>query len=618
MQSINRMMMAAIAAIIGLLLVSGGSSLWSNDQQAKARGQLADASKLLRNHMTADMMHDAVRGDVLSILRAAGSGDLDLAANRKALETDAEQLRTSLTADAAYAAAPRVTEQARAIQPMVDDYIATANAIAQAATSDPARASTLLPRFLTAFEKLEGGMETLSDSIEQHLVEVDDSAAATATLANILLAITAGATLALVIAIGLLCRRHVVAPLTTLVGVVRRMTAGELDVTMPATGRRDELGQLSLATGQLRDQLAAAEQAKAEQTHLVVASVGQALTRLAEGDLVTRIDADLGGPFARIKDDFNLAVATLQSTLSSVVQAASNINGGAGDIRQASDELSQRTEQQAASLEETAAAMDQITATVKSTAARADQANSAVSSATAEARRSGTIVRDAVGAMSGIERTSGEISEIISVIDGIAFQTNLLALNAGVEAARAGDAGKGFAVVASEVRALAQRSADAAKDVKARITASSEHVGEGVRLVGETGAALSRIIERIDEIDALVSEIATSADQQATGLQQVNTAVSEMDGVTQQNAAMVEQATAAARSLAADADTMASQIARFRIGDDAPRPVAVRPSAPAPRPAPKSPAPQRAAAPVQLRTVGNAALAPADEDWTEF
>ncbi|MEH3123999.1 MAG: methyl-accepting chemotaxis protein [Sphingomonas phyllosphaerae] len=597
------MMTITIAAIAALVLVSCAGGVWSNNRQAAARASATAASALLRNHMTADMMHDAVRGDILSILRATSVGDVDAAENRKSLADDGMTLRKAIRADAAYAAAPDVAEKATRLQAQVTAYLDSADKIAAAAASDPARASALLPTFLAAFEKLEGGMSDLSDTIEAHVRDVNAAADGAAVVANILLSITTLATFAVVIAAGVATRRYLLAPLLALVDVLKRMTSGQMDAAIPATGRRDELGQLAQATAALRDQLIAAEVAKEAQTSLIVDSFGTALSRLAEGDLVARVDADLAGPFVRIKDDFNAAVAALQATLSHVVQSASSINNGASDIRQASDDLSQRTEQQAASLEETAAAMDEITSTVRSTAARAERANSAVSSATDEARRSGTVVRDAVEAMGGIERTSAEISEIISVIDGIAFQTNLLALNAGVEAARAGEAGRGFAVVASEVRALAQRSADAAKDVKTRITASSDQVKEGVRLVGETGAALSRIIERIAEIDGLVGDIAASADQQATGLQQVNTAVSEMDGVTQQNAAMVEQATAAARSLASDADDMARQIARFRIGTPslraaAPPPVETR------RPTP--------------RFVGNAALATQEEDWSAF
>ncbi|WP_294194334.1 methyl-accepting chemotaxis protein, partial [uncultured Sphingomonas sp.] len=297
------------------------------------------------------------------------------------------------------------------------------------------------------------------------------------------------------------------------------------------------------------------------------------------------------------------------------------INSGAADIRQASDDLSQRTEQQAASLEETAAAMDEITSTVRETAAGARRANDAVVDARSEAESSGEVVRRAVDAMGGIERASNEISEIISVIDGIAFQTNLLALNAGVEAARAGDAGKGFAVVASEVRALAQRSADAAKDVKTKILASSEQVEAGVALVSETGKALQRIITRIGEISTLVSTIAASAEHQATGLQQVNTAVSEMDGVTQQNAAMVEEATAAARSLAEEADRLTAEVSRFRNDTAARAPVAAPPASPVHALQARAAQAGRDIARVARRPVtgtrGNA-LAVADEEWSEF
>ncbi|WP_425441104.1 methyl-accepting chemotaxis protein, partial [Sphingomonas rubra] len=266
-----------------------------------------------------------------------------------------------------------------------------------------------------------------------------------------------------------------------------------------------------------------AVQAAGEAQQKVVGSLGEGLARLATSDLSHRIETPFPADYGQLRGDFNRAMDAVAEVLTAVSQATSGINNGASDIRQASDDLSQRTEQQAASLEETAAAMDEITGTVRETAAGASRANAVVGQARTEAEQSGDVVRRAVDAMSGIERASAEISEIISVIDGIAFQTNLLALNAGVEAARAGDAGKGFAVVASEVRALAQRSADAAKDVKAKIMASSEQVEVGVELVSETGKALQRIIARISEISTLVGSIASSAEQQATGLQQVNT-----------------------------------------------------------------------------------------------
>jgi methyl-accepting chemotaxis protein len=410
--------------------------------------------------------------------------------------------------------------------------------------------------------------------------------------------------------------RGIATPLASMTTTMRRLASGDLSADVAVDDRRDEVGVLANAMVTFRDQLAAAERAKQEQTALIVASVGSGLDALARGDLTARIESDLTGPFAKLKDDFNTAMQSVGDTLGAVNTSAEEISTGASGIRQASDDLSHRTEQQAASLEETAAAMHEITTTVRETAANAVKANGVVRDARTDAEQSGDVVRRAVDAMNGIERSSSEISDIISVIDGIAFQTNLLALNAGVEAARAGDAGRGFAVVASEVRALAQRSADAAKDVKSKITASAEQVDAGVTLVGQAGEALTRITGRIGEISELVSDIASAAEQQATGLQQVNIAVGEMDGVTQQNAAMVEEATAAARSLAEETEKMSRQIGRFRLAS---------------RTAPSSAATvvhrlQSRAAQAGARIAasarsGRASLAPAaanEEDWSQF
>jgi len=323
------------------------------------------------------------------------------------------------------------------------------------------------------------------------------------------------------------------------------------------------------------------EAAEAEQARCL-AAVTDALSRLASGDLTCRLDAEMSPAFRQLQDDFNATVAQLRETLGSVVDSAQGIRSGAGEISQAADDLSRRTEQQAATLEETAAALDEITATVRRTADGAKQANVTVESARADAEKSGVVVGEAVAAMGQIESSAQQISQIIGVIDEIAFQTNLLALNAGVEAARAGEAGKGFAVVAQEVRALAQRSAEAAKEIKGLISASSQQVEQGVQLVGQTGESLSRISAKVEEISALVRDIAASAQEQAVGLAEVNTAVNQMDQVTQQNAAMVEESTAATHGLAQEVQTLQRLVARFRLGggDRARAPVAA-----APRPA---------------------------------
>ncbi len=296
-----------------------------------------------------------------------------------------------------------------------------------------------------------------------------------------------------------------------------------------------------------------------------MSTIGQSLSRLAAGDLRVRVDAEIAAEFENLKKDFNGAVEQLERTMTEVKSGTEGIKSGTDEISQASDDLSRRTENQAASLEQTAAAVAEITSTVKKTATSAGAAHDVVSGAKNDAERSGEIVRRAIDAMSAIEKSSQQISQIIGVIDEIAFQTNLLALNAGVEAARAGDAGRGFAVVASEVRALAQRSAEAAKEIKGLISASTGQVAQGVDLVGQTGEALDRIVRRVAEINSVVSEIATSATEQANALAQVNTAVNQMDQVTQQNAAMVEESTAATRTLQQQTDELMRLVARFEI-----------------------------------------------------
>ncbi len=382
--------------------------------------------------------------------------------------------------------------------------------------------------------------------------------------------------------------RQVTAPIMAMTRAMNRLAEGDNAVEIPAVGQRDELGQMAGAVQVFKDNAIAkikadaeVEQAKARaeqerqaasaaaiatEQALVVRSFGASLERLASGDLTWRLEDEMPPAYEKLKADFNDAMLKLQDAMRVIVGNAGSIHSGSREISIASDDLAKRTEQQAAGLEETAAALDQITATVKRTAEGARETRQVVASAKADAETSGQVVGRAIAAMGAIEESSRQINQIIGVIDEIAFQTNLLALNAGVEAARAGDAGRGFAVVASEVRALAQRSAEAAKEIKVLISASGVQVSEGVDLVGQTGRALERILGEVVQINGLVAEIAASAEEQATGLQQVNIAVNQMDQVTQQNAAMVEESTAASHSLSREADNLTELMAQFRVG----------------------------------------------------
>ncbi len=317
-----------------------------------------------------------------------------------------------------------------------------------------------------------------------------------------------------------------------------------------------------------------------------VDALGTGLARLSEGDLTAHISDELGEGYDRLRIDFNRTLDTLNDTVGQVINTSSSIRNGASEISQASQDLSHRTESQAATLEETAAALDQMTASVTSAATGARDVERTTNEARAEAEASGEIVRNAVSAMTEIEQSSGKIAQIISVIDDIAFQTNLLALNAGVEAARAGEAGRGFAVVASEVRGLAQRSSDAALEIKNLIGDSSVQVERGVDLVGKAGSALENILQRVSHISELISEIATGAQEQSTGLGEINTGMNQLDQVTQQNAAMVEQATAAGQLLNTDAQTLAELVARFQTAQI--DPAAADPASPEDSPAPSS------------------------------
>lgn len=397
----------------------------------------------------------------------------------------------------------------------------------------------------------------------------------------------------LVIMIGLAVwiNRGVSKPIVRLSKVMLRIAEGKLSDTTPDTDRKDELGEMAGAVEVMRHSAIAkremeanaenarqrAEIERAEMQKLAeedaerrvseaTSSFAAALRRLSECDLMCEIDHQFAPQFEPLRQDFNRSVVQLRTALLAVGDVGQGVTTGSGEISQASDNLSRRTEQQAASLEETAAALAEITTNVKATSSRSALARTLVGNAREQAQKSGVVVSNAVSAMERIEQASGQISQIIGVIDEIAFQTNLLALNAGVEAARAGEAGKGFAVVAQEVRELAQRSANAAKEIKVLINNSEVAVSEGVKLVSDTGDGLSSIARLVDEINQHMAAIAQAANEQSSGLTEVNTAVNHMDQATQQNAAMVEEMSAAGATLAQESRRLFELLSAFRMG----------------------------------------------------
>jgi methyl-accepting chemotaxis protein len=621
------LMLLITAAIAGIGLLS--VTKLSDDL---VRGQRQ--AEMLRYQVDADMMHDAIRADAQESLMAHDPANgINIAQLKADAAEHARKLKDYIAKSRELAGETEAGAALARLAGPADAYAQAGLAQVDLGAGDVAAAQAAMPGFMANFKTVEGLMATASDQLSAVAAAENARIAREAGLARLvtLLALVLG----LVVPAGLMLLgvRLVTRPLTVLTAAVERLAKGDNDQAVAGAAREDEIGAMARATEVFRaagiekirlegeaerlrlDTEAARKAAEAEilgrERTAVAGSLGLGLAALAQGRLTFRLADDLPAEYAQLRSDFNNAIAELQGTVQSVGAATHGVRGGADEIALAADDLSRRTEQQAASLEQTAAALDELTATVRRSAQVAKEACDTVTKTRAEAEQSGIVMRDAVEAMGQIEQSSGKITQIIGVIDEIAFQTNLLALNAGVEAARAGDAGRGFAVVAQEVRALAQRSADAAKEIKALISASSDQVGAGVALVGRTGQALGRIAQSVGEVDKLIASIAASAQEQATGLGEVNTAVNQMDQMTQQNAAMVEQSTAATHSLKVESEALTGLMARFEVGG--------QPATVSPVQAPRAPSPRASAfqqpAP-RFATSGANALAVGT--WEEF
>ncbi len=635
--SLKQKMFGGVAILATASVAASGLGLFAVYNLNAAVEQQSAYISLVARQMHADMMHDALRGDVLS---AIASGDPAMGIDYAAVKADLKEHTESFLADIdqmkQFRGDAEIEKAVASVEAPLADYIDSARRVIEAAQLNAMSAKAGIPGFNEKFSALESAMEDLGVRIETAQLEFGNAAVATGRngmiemLSAVLASLVAGGAMLYVI------RRQVISPLGRVAADISSLADGNLDIEPEGTGRQDEVGVMARAVALFRDRerKARADRAAQEQERiraeeerrrsemeaigrerqLVREAIGVAVEKLAAKDLTFRIDRDLPEAYAKLKEDFNAAIDVFEDIIAKLGTSTAAINSGTMEISSASDDLARRTETQAASLEETAAAVAEITSKVKHTAQGAAQARDVVENARTDAAKSGEVVRQAIEAMHHIETSSGQITQIIGVIDEIAFQTNLLALNAGVEAARAGDAGRGFAVVAQEVRALAQRSADAAKEIKTLIASSHSQVQRGVELVQLTGDSLERIVERVVEINKVVHSIASVASEQANSLQQVNEAVDHMDQSTQQNAAMVEQATAATKQLALQSDELDGIVGSFVTS--ARRMIAREKGAGEPPATRAAPPPRHKAAPAAPRRA-RAGGAPAEE-WTEF
>jgi len=591
--SITRKMTIAALAVLFLVITSSGAGMWVALKLSGGLDRAMSSARVLRTHMGADMMHDALRADVYGALLAA---DPDMGFSLDDVEKDFAEHRADFEKQIAENENADVSEETRLLFSKVriplKEYIRGAGEIIKLARTDVNAAKDRMGRFGELFKELETAMENVSDSVSKSDQEEADAAKHNAALARYLMGALTILGMLVAGALIMFAQSSIVAPLTMITRALDRLASGDLKTEVPSVKSEDEIGRMARAlvvfknemlgrkseveARQARDQADAErarhesiQRAQEEQRRDVVAALAHALAHVAAGNLAARINDHFPEEYRQLKDDFNAAIASLEEVMRVIGRAAEATRNGTGEISSSADELAQRTSSQAASLEEMVAALQEMTGAFKRTATDAAHARQSVTTVRADAQSSGDVVKRAVEAMGAIHNSALEVSKIIGVIDEIAFQTSLLALNAGVEAARAGDAGKGFAVVAQKVRALASRSAESAKEIKGLISASTTQVDLGVTLVAETGEALSRMAGRVGEIDGLVSEMASSALEQSHRLSEINSSANQIDQATRQNAAMVEEMTEVGRNLAVEARELAELVGRFEVAEEA-------------------------------------------------
>jgi len=544
----------SFAVLAGLLAVVGYVGIRGMTKIQDALRDLHHNHALGVMHLEEANTHLTATGRSIRRLETAATseglqlGKQDLALHRQGFDEHFEKFRGTLETDAGRAKAAEAEKIWREMCAKQDEFVALMDRNQrQQALSD-------LPVLVSSAAKADqvvGELAKMKQALMQGAVDKAESAFQSARTAMVVIVLAA---IAIAIGLGLVVARLIARPLRQMVEVAEKLAAGDMNQSADYRAG-DETGQMSLAFSK-----------QLEVVKRVLGETGSALEKVAAGDLTARVEGDCPGDFGVIKNSLNSAVEKLSAAMGEVRGAAEHVASTAQQLSAASETISSGAQEQASSLEETASSLEEMSSTVKQNAENARQASQLATGSREAAEKGGQVVHSAITAMEEINRASKSIADIITTIDEIAFQTNLLALNAAVEAARAGEQGRGFAVVASEVRNLAQRSATAAKEIKALIQDSVKKVDNGSELVNRSGQTLAEIVQSVKRVTDIVAEIAAASQEQATGIEQVNKAAMQMDKVTQSNSAQTEEMSSTAQGLSSSAEQLQAMVANFKLG----------------------------------------------------
>ncbi|WP_291730816.1 methyl-accepting chemotaxis protein [Leisingera sp. F5] len=577
----TRLVISGVVSTVSVLVLAAMSvySLWQSELELERQ---INATAVVRHELMADKMHDAIEAGVVHALLVGPDGP---AAKKEHLQgklaRDIQSLRDSAAALQKAEMSDAIRRKVAELAPAAEAFIQAALVVEGLAYTDTGAAEAALPKLQDQYESLNQLLAPLGKDIKAFSEQTAQQARAHDMQLLYLLIGFSAAALLVIARNARQVTLTIVRPIARLRGALREVAEGDLGLKVADRMRADDFGEIAKDIDAVSGRVISAldeQNALREESEQVIDRLRSGLKRLSEGDLSDRITEQFSADYDPLRVNFNETVDKLNELMADVVQAGARIQRQSDEIQTASEELSGRTESQAATLEETAAALEEMTASVNSSARNAQEVQSAVETARSDVENSGRVVEGAIAAMNEIENSSNQISQIIGVIDDIAFQTNLLALNAGVEAARAGEVGRGFAVVASEVRALAQRSSDAANEIKTLISASTAHVQDGVQKVDGAGKALTTVVSQVTNIADLVSGISSESAEQAQGLNEINIGVSQLDSVTQQNASMVEESGSAIRAMNNETVGLNQVVGQFVLRDGPPAAQPARPA----------------------------------------